>query len=335
MSAPERPAPPPRPSRSRAAPRRAGRTPAGRRPARPTAGGWHDPGLSGPPAAPGRGSRPGRRPAPGRRTPGRRQAGGPTRRRRPAAPPVRLPAAAAAPVEPRRDRAAGRSRCGWPAGSSRTCPTRRAAVDAALVDFAARDHRNDVSVALARVVDFVDRPLLLNWVALATVLGAAALGRFRRAFVQLGVDPAGALAGRHARHPARPSRCRTTSRCSAAGPATRRPRCRWRTSPRCWSARPTASSPGPGPDRRAGRGRRADRAFAAAKAVLGVNFPTSVLAGGALGALVAVLGFTLLVPDAVYPLAAAAPGPRTSTWTSAGRRSSRRWPPSSACGCAS
>ena len=43
--------------------------------------------------------------------------------------------------------------------------------------------------------------------------------------------------------------------------------------------------------------------FAAAKAVLGVNFPTSVLAGGALGALVAVLGFTVLVPDEVYPLA--------------------------------
>ena len=58
--------------------------------------------------------------------------------------------------------------------------------EAAAVDFLARDHRSDLTVALARAVDFVDRPLLLNCLVLVTIAGAAALGRFRRAFVQLG-----------------------------------------------------------------------------------------------------------------------------------------------------
>jgi tRNA A-37 threonylcarbamoyl transferase component Bud32 len=174
-------------------------------------------------------------------------------------------------------------------------------VDAALVDFAARDHRNDVSVAIARVVDFVDRPLLLNWVALATVLGAAALGRFRRAFVQLGVVlVAPWLAGLLAIALSQPL------------PYDVEVLGRWSgyAAPEVSMAYFTAMLVGaaycflrPGLTRNTALvvvgGLTA--LFAAAKAVLGVNFPTSVLAGGALGALVAVLGFTLLVPDRVYP----------------------------------
>ncbi len=176
------------------------------------------------------------------------------------------------------------------------------ALDAAMVDFAARDHRNDVSVAAARVVDFVDRPLLLNWVALAIVVGAAALGRFRRAFVQLGavlvtLQLVGMLAlrldqplpydvdilGRWSGYAA-PETSVAYMAAMLVGAAY------------CFL--------------RPGRGRTVALVgvavlvalLAAAKAVLAVNFPTSVLAGGALGALVAVLGFAVLVPDQVYPL---------------------------------
>ncbi len=174
-------------------------------------------------------------------------------------------------------------------------------VDAALVDFAARDHRNDVSVALARAVDFIDRPLLLNWVALATVLGAAALGRFRRAFVQLGVVlVAPWLAGLLAIALSQPL------------PYDVEVLGRWSgyAAPEVSMAYLTAMLVGAAYCfLRPGRTRNTalvmvgglTALFAAAKAVLGVNFPTSVLAGGALGALVAVLGFTLLVPDRVYP----------------------------------
>ena len=42
--------------------------------------------------------------------------------------------------------------------------------------------------------------------------------------------------------------------------------------------------------------------MAAAKAVLGVNSPPAVLAGGAIGALVSVAAFTYFVPDEVFPL---------------------------------
>jgi tRNA A-37 threonylcarbamoyl transferase component Bud32/membrane-associated phospholipid phosphatase len=176
------------------------------------------------------------------------------------------------------------------------------AADAAVVDFAARDHRNDVSVALARVVDFVDRPLLLNWVALATVLGAAVLGRFRRAFVQLGVMLVAAwLAGMLAIQLNRPLPYDVDLLGRWSGYAA----------PEVSMAYITAMLIGAAycfllPGRRrvvvlvaAGC---LTMLFAAAKAVLGVNFPTSVLAGGALGALVAVLGFTLLVPDGVFPM---------------------------------
>jgi hypothetical protein len=51
--------------------------------------------------------------------------------------------------------------------------------DRALLDFAARDHRTEATVALARALDFVDRPVVLNWAALATFVGAAA-SRSRR-----------------------------------------------------------------------------------------------------------------------------------------------------------
>ena len=174
-------------------------------------------------------------------------------------------------------------------------------VDAAMVDFAARDSRNDVSVAMARAVDFVDRPMLLNWVALATVLGAAVLGRFRRAFVQLGVMLVALwLAGMLAIQLDQPL------------PYDVEVLGRWSgyAAPEVSMAYLTAMLVGAAYCfLRPGRTRNTalvavgvlTALFAAAKAVLGVNFPSSVLAGGALGALVAVLGFTLLVPDQVYP----------------------------------
>jgi tRNA A-37 threonylcarbamoyl transferase component Bud32/membrane-associated phospholipid phosphatase len=181
-----------------------------------------------------------------------------------------------------------------------TSPVQKA--DAALVDFAARDHRNDVSVALARAVDFVDRPLLLNWVALATVLGAAALGRFRRALVQLGsmlvaTILVALLAGQLDRP--LPYDVETLGRWSGYA------------APESSMAYLTAILVGATYCfLRPGRARTVAliavggllMPLAAAKTVLGVNFPTSVLAGGALGALVTVLAFTILVPDDVFPL---------------------------------
>jgi tRNA A-37 threonylcarbamoyl transferase component Bud32 len=63
-------------------------------------------------------------------------------------------------------------------------PPRRA--DGLLVDLLARDHRTAPTASLARGIDLVDRPTVLSWLALATIAGAAALGRFRRAAVPAG-----------------------------------------------------------------------------------------------------------------------------------------------------
>ena len=176
------------------------------------------------------------------------------------------------------------------------------ALDATLVDFLARDHRTDTTVAAARAVDAVDRPLLHNWIALATVVGAAALGRFRRAFVQLGVVLLALwLVGMLAMWLNQPL------------PYDVEVLGRWSgyAAPEVSVAYLAAMLVGAAYCfLRPGRARTAALVgvlvltllLAAAKAVLAVNFPTSVLAGGVLGALVAVLGFTLLVPDQVYPL---------------------------------
>ena len=182
----------------------------------------------------------------------------------------------------------------------------------------------------------MDRPLLLNWLALATVLGAAALGRFRRAFVQLGVILlalwlVGMLAiqldrplpydvetlGRWSGYAApevsmayitamlvgaaycflRPGRARIVALVAVGGLTTLLRR-------RQGGARGQLPQLGAGRRRarRAGRRRSASPCWCRTRS---------------------------------SRWAAAAPGPRTSTWTSAGRRSSTRWPPSSACGCAS
>jgi tRNA A-37 threonylcarbamoyl transferase component Bud32 len=299
MSAPERAGPAvPRPAP--AAPGRAERRPG---PAVEPGAGAGAERRPGPAAEPGAGTaaEPGAAPAPAGRL---RVAGGPT----PTLPRLRRPSGYPPPLPHRWSRgriALPLALVLWLAGWTlsyvpQTSPLQ--ALDAALVELAAGDYRTDFSVAAARAVDFVDRPMLLNWVALGTVLGAAALGRFRRAFVQLGVillalQLAGALAlqldqplpydveilGRWSGYAApevsmaylgamlvgasycflRPGRTRNTAQVAVAVLVI---------------------------------------LLSGAKAVLGVNFPTSVLAGGALGALVAILGFTLLVPDEVYPL---------------------------------
>jgi len=174
--------------------------------------------------------------------------------------------------------------------------------DAAAVDFLARDHRTGLTVAVARAIDFVDRPLLLNWAVLVTVAGAALLGRFRRAFVQFGAIFVALWI------------------VSLLAVAMNRPRPydaeilgRW-----AGYAVPSVSTGyliviltgaafcflRPGLPRHV--------AFAVlgvlivllalAKAVLAVNPPSAVLAGGAIGALVSVAAFTYLVPDDVFPL---------------------------------
>jgi len=175
------------------------------------------------------------------------------------------------------------------------------AVDAALVDFAARDHRSDFSVAAARAVDFIDRPLLLNWIALATVVGTAALGRFRRAFVQLGVILlAPWLVGMLALNLDQPLPYDVEVLGRWSGYAAPEVSLGYLTAMLVGAAYCFL---------RPGRARIValvtvgglTMSLAAAKTVLGVNFPTSVLAGGAIGALIAVLAFTVLVPDQVYP----------------------------------
>jgi serine/threonine-protein kinase RIO1 len=179
-------------------------------------------------------------------------------------------------------------------------PPRR--VDAALIDLLARDHRTPFTAALARAVDIVDRPTVLNWLALATVAGAAALGRFRRAVVQLGAIlltlwVAGQLAT--LLDEPRPYDVERLGRWSGYG------------MPSVSTAYLAVVLVGAGYCfLRPGRGRGAALAgtgglvllLAAAKTVLATNPPLAVLAGGGLGVLVAVAGFAFLVPEDVFPL---------------------------------
>ena len=179
-------------------------------------------------------------------------------------------------------------------------PQRR--LDLFLVDLLAREHRTPTTASLARAVDVVDRRELLNWLALATVAGAAALGRFRRALVQLGVLVLTFwLAGQLATllDVPRPYGVDRIGRWSGYG------------MPSVSTAYLTAILAGAGYCfLRPGRGRQAVLAgtgvlvllLAAAKTVLGVNPPSAVLTGGALGMLIAVAGFVVLVPDEVFPL---------------------------------
>lgn len=181
-----------------------------------------------------------------------------------------------------------------------TSPLQR--LDGWFVDVLARDHRTEATISVARVVDWIDRPMLLNWFALASVVAPMVLGRFRRAFVQLGVllvslQTAGLLAiwldrprpygveiaGRWSGY-AVPSISATQLAAIAAGSAFA-------------LLRP-------------GRGRRAVLIGtgvlvgldALAKTILGHTPPSATLAGGAIGALVAAAAFELVVPDAIFPL---------------------------------
>jgi hypothetical protein len=174
--------------------------------------------------------------------------------------------------------------------------------DGLLLDLLAREHRTRVTVALARAVDTVDRPALLNWLALAAVAGAVVLGRFRRAFVLLGAILVTLwLAGRLATllDLPRPYGVERVGRWSGYG------------MPSVSTAYLTVLLVGTGCCfLRPGRGRTLMLAAAGAltvllawaKTVLGVDPPSAVLAGGALGVLVALAAFSLLVPDGVFPL---------------------------------
>jgi tRNA A-37 threonylcarbamoyl transferase component Bud32 len=184
-------------------------------------------------------------------------------------------------------------------------PPRR--VDGLLVDLLARDHRTALTISLARGADLVDRPAVLSWLALATVAGAAALGRFRRAIVQLGAILLTLwLAGRLATmlDEPRPYDAERLGRWFGYG------------MPSVSTAYLAVVLIGAGYCfLRPGRGRTAVLAgtgvlvvlLAVAKTVLATNTPAAVLAGGGLGVLVAMAGFALLVPDDVFPLT----GPRT------------------------
>ena len=179
-------------------------------------------------------------------------------------------------------------------------PPRR--VDGLLVDLLARDHRTALTAALARGADVVDRPAVLSWLALATVAGAAALGRFRRAIVQLGsILLTLWVAGRLATQldEPRPYDAERLGRWFGYG------------MPSVSTAYLAVVLVGAGYCfLRPGRGRTAVLAgtgalvvlLAAAKTVLATNTPAAVLAGGGLGVLMAMAGFTLLVPDEVFPL---------------------------------
>ena len=184
-------------------------------------------------------------------------------------------------------------------------PPRR--VDGLLVDLLARDHRTALTVSLARGADLVDRPAVLSWLALASVAAAAALGRFRRAIVQLGsILLTVWLAGRLATllDEPRPYDAERLGRWFGYG------------MPSVSTAYLAVVLIGAGYCfLRPGRGRTAVLAgtgvlvvlLAVAKTVLATNTPAAVLAGGGLGVLIAMTGFALLVPDDVFPLT----GPRT------------------------
>jgi hypothetical protein len=175
-------------------------------------------------------------------------------------------------------------------------------VDGRLVDLLAGDDRSTASIDAARVVDWVDRPMLLNWAALISVVAPMLFGRFRRAFVQLGVllvtlQAAGGLA--IALDRPRPYGIEIAGRWSGyAVPSTS-------------TAHLAAIAVGsafcllrPGRARRAalvGTGLLVGL-LAVAKAVLGHTPPSATVAGGAFGALVAIAAFTFLVPDASFPM---------------------------------
>ena len=169
-------------------------------------------------------------------------------------------------------------------------PPRR--VDGLLVDLLARDHRTALTAALARGADVVDRPAVLSWLALATVAGAAALGRFRRAIVQLGsILLTLWVAGRLATllDEPRPYDAERLGRWFGYG------------MPSVSTAYLAVVLVGAGYCfLRPGRGRTAVLAgtgalvvlLAAAKTVLATNPPSAVLAGGGLGVLIAMTGFS-------------------------------------------
>ena len=210
------------------------------------------------------------------------------------------------------------------------------ALDAALVDFAARDHRNDADGG-AGPGGGLRRP------AAAAQLGRAGhrAGRGRAGPVPAGAraargHPAGALAGRHARRAARQA---AAVRRRGARPLVRVRGARGvdgllhRDAGRRGLLLPP---PGPGPDRRADRGRRADRAVRRGQG--GARRSTSPprcwpAARSARWSRCSASACWCRTRSTRW--AGAAPGPRTWTWTSGGRRSRRRWPSSSACGCAS
>jgi hypothetical protein len=179
-------------------------------------------------------------------------------------------------------------------------PPRR--MDGMLVDLLARDHRTPLTASLARGVDMVDRQSVLNWLALAAVAGATALGRFRRAAVLLGAVLVTLwVSGRLATllDEPRPYDADRLGRWSGYG------------MPSVSTAHLTVLLIGAGfCFLRPGRARTALLAgtgglvllLAVAKTVLGTTPPSAVLAGGAVGTLIAVAGFALLVPDDVFPL---------------------------------
>jgi len=174
-------------------------------------------------------------------------------------------------------------------------------LDQGLVALAARLRTAGV-VHAAKVVDGIDRPMWLNSLGLATILGALALRRLRRAFVQLGVLVVAfqlATVAAMAVDKPRPFQVEIVGRWAGYGaPSTsgtylaavllggafcflRPGRARWLT---------------------AGLTLGLAVVLAVAKAVLGTSPPLAVLAGAALGALVTVAAFCTLVPDEVFPL---------------------------------
>ncbi|HEX6756020.1 MAG TPA: hypothetical protein VF109_08745 [Mycobacteriales bacterium] len=174
-------------------------------------------------------------------------------------------------------------------------------LDGWLVDLVAREHRDAWTIDAARTIDWIDRPML-NWVALGTVVAPILLGRFRRAFVQLGVllvaVPLSGLLAIMVNRP-RPYGVDIAGRWSGYG------------APSVSTTQLAAITVG-GAFCLLRPGRPRHLAFAAtgavvalltvAKAILGHTTPSATLAGGALGALVAVAAFCLLVPDELFPL---------------------------------
>ncbi len=173
-------------------------------------------------------------------------------------------------------------------------------LDPSLVEQAAR-LRTGTVVRVARVVTGIDRPMWFNSAALAIIVGAMALRRFRRAFVQLGAGlvalELAALAATVVDQP-RPYDVEIIGRWAGYGapsisgtylavllvggaycflPPGR---------PRRWAAAATSVLAA---------------LLALAKAVLGTSTPLSVAAGVSLGALVTLAAFSTLVPDEVFP----------------------------------